>query len=373
MEPLRVCIDRPRPDVQYVPGQARIALLRAKLFQTGTTLRVKFSASSTVAQRKEAQSSFEEIMRYANIDFRIATGTAKGDVRVTFDPSGGAWSYIGTDILTMPSNRATMNLGFNDAGTYLHEICHTLGAIHEHQNPKGGIRWNKEQVYRDLSGPPNHWDRETIDHNMFEAYSDDQLNGTEFDPKSIMLYAIPKSWTLDGFSSTPNSVLSPKDKAWLAKQYPGRFTPEPEEPSVIEIPLFKLRPTGYNIGQPGERDMYAFSVDTPGRVRIEAMGPTTVVMRLFGPNSKTDLIGQTNNVGLSPDFNARMDKNLNPGKYWVQVTHADPSGTGEYALRFIQFADNDTLLQSDESKGVVIRSPVAIVPGEYNLTRLGGI
>ena len=50
----------------------------------------------------------------------------------------------------------------------LHEFGHALGLIHEHQNPIQAIDWNKPAVIADLSGPPNNWDRDTIEHNMFE-------------------------------------------------------------------------------------------------------------------------------------------------------------------------------------------------------------
>ena len=61
--------------------------------------------------------------------------------------SGGSWSYIGTDALHIPKESKTMNLGFIDRSTVMHEFGHALGLIHEHQSPfKGGFGWNKEEV-----------------------------------------------------------------------------------------------------------------------------------------------------------------------------------------------------------------------------------
>lgn len=61
--------------------------------------------------------------------------------------AGGSWSYIGTDALHLPKESASMNLGFVDAATVMHEFGHALGLIHEHQSPfKGGYEWNKEEV-----------------------------------------------------------------------------------------------------------------------------------------------------------------------------------------------------------------------------------
>ena len=115
-----------------------------------------------------------------------------------------------------------MNLGWQDEAVILHEFGHAIGLIHEHQNPVHGIRWNKDVVYRDLGGPPNNWPKATVDFNMFATYDRSQVNATDVDPKSIMLYAIPATWTLDGFSSEPNAVLSDLDKAFIGdpRNYP---------------------------------------------------------------------------------------------------------------------------------------------------------
>ena len=102
----------------------------------------------------------------------------------------------------------------------LHEFGHALGMIHEHQNPEGGIRWNKPAVIADLSGPPNNWDPATIENNMFKKYDPSQGTYTSFDPESIMLYPIPAAWTQDGFSSDMNSELSDADKLLLEQVYP---------------------------------------------------------------------------------------------------------------------------------------------------------
>ncbi|MGH8550794.1 MAG: M12 family metallopeptidase, partial [Methylococcales bacterium] len=94
--------------------------------------------------------------------------TAK--IRISYDSSDGAWSFIGTDASSIPANQPTMNLGFLDGGTAAHEFGHAIGLAHEHQNPAGGIEWNEEVVLRDLSGPPNSWTPKQIRHNVLEKY-----------------------------------------------------------------------------------------------------------------------------------------------------------------------------------------------------------
>jgi hypothetical protein len=54
---------------------------------------------------------------------------------------------------------------------------------------EGGIQWIEAVVIRDLSGPPNFWDEQTIRHNVLKKYSSHQIRGTTFDAQSIMCYA----------------------------------------------------------------------------------------------------------------------------------------------------------------------------------------
>jgi hypothetical protein len=104
----------------------------------------------------------------------------------------------------------------------LHEFGHVLGLIHEHQNPNANIPWNTNLVEKELSGPPNFWDEETIRYNIFRKYPSDVLGEyRDFDPKSIMAYFFAPAWTR-GLDMGNATELSPSDKALVSRIYPGK-------------------------------------------------------------------------------------------------------------------------------------------------------
>ena len=129
-----------------------------------------------------------EWSKYSAIQFHKIDTPIGSDIRVNFTEQG-SWSYIGTDAANIPLESFTMNLGFVDRATVIHEFGHALGLIHEHQSPfEGGFEWNREAVINSLMGPPNFWDMQRIENNMFRRYKKGDLDGTFYDTKSIMHY-----------------------------------------------------------------------------------------------------------------------------------------------------------------------------------------
>jgi hypothetical protein len=296
-----------------------------KLWINGSTLRVRF-LEGTPEQQAVAREQAGWWTRHANLKFDF-NDALDAEIRIAFDSSDGAWSYIGTDAKSIPQNEPTMNLGFLDGGTAAHEFGHAIGLGHEHQNPAGGIEWNEAVVIRDLGRPPNSWTPEQVRHNVLEKYQVNQfLHGTRFDPESIMLYAFPGTWTKSGQGTKFNKVLSEADKAFIASA--EAYPPTSAESTVLAVNGTALEGA---IGKPGEEDIYQFTVAAPAHHIIETTGNTDVVMKLFGPDSQTNLIAEDDDSGAG--FNSKIVKDLPPGKYFVQIRHYNRErGTGAYRI-----------------------------------------
>ena len=153
---------------------------------------------------------------------------ANPDITISFQYDG-SWSCIGN---YSSENRPSMNFGWLYPNTpqeeydrvVLHEFGHAIGLIHEHQNPLGNhIPWNPTKVYAYYKRPPNNWDKDAVDANIFHKYDLSELNATVFDPKSIMLYAIPASLTDGKYSTKANYQISPMDKQLVDSIYRSRI------------------------------------------------------------------------------------------------------------------------------------------------------
>jgi hypothetical protein len=312
-----------------VSGRVRAISPRGKTWINGSALKVHFMGG-TPAEQAVAREQAGWWTRFANLKLDFSGGPDAA-IRVSFDPNDGAWSYIGTDCTGIPFGEATMNLGFLDGGTAGHEFGHAIGLAHEHQNPAGGIQWNEAVVIRELAKSPNFWDEATTRHNVLEKYTADQINGTAFDPDSIMLYFFPASWTLNGIGTKANEVLSAIDKSFIAsaKMYPGVGAPAP---TGTELKVNAEKRTKATIGKVGEEDLYTFSASKDGRYVVDTAGPTDMVMKLFGPTSPTALLAEDDDSGTG--LNARIAADLVSGQYFVQVRHYNKQGgTGKYSIK----------------------------------------
>lgn len=163
----------------------------------------------------------ERIQPLVNLRLEFVDDPTQANIRISFDPDGGAWSLVGTDALHQKTG-ATMNLGWFDAPTVMHEFGHMLGMIHEHQNPRGEkIKWNDAAVYKWAKATQG-WSEKMTEQNIIDRYDISSINGSNFDPQSIMLYFFPGSLTTNNKGTHQNLELSGLDVEWISKMYPTK-------------------------------------------------------------------------------------------------------------------------------------------------------
>jgi hypothetical protein len=148
---------------------------------------------------------------------------------IDFTFNGKTYSYT-TDFKNATRNYCstgpnTCSSGWVPGATVIHEFCHALGMLHEHQNNlfnSNSIKLDKNAVieyYRNIG-----MTAEDASNNVLTRYScetgDCQYEGSRFDARSIMLYALPDDWVIGTNPTKPNFILSELDKEWLRKQYP---------------------------------------------------------------------------------------------------------------------------------------------------------
>jgi hypothetical protein len=249
-------------------------------FSDGTTRFVSWVGAEN--QRQAVRDAFAAWKATGTgLEFREVSDRSEAEIRIGFQQGDGSWSYVGRDVLAQGVDARTMNFGWDLTTTHgrstaLHEIGHTLGMPHEHQNPFAGIVWNEQAVYDHLGGPPNNWDRGTTFHNVLRKLDPAEVEGSDWDPDSIMHYAFPAGLITApaqyGNGIRPPGTLSALDRGFVARWYPDD-TPEPEL-------LRPFRSVKLSIGAGEQAD---FRIEPRGtrRYRIGTFGASDTVIVLF--------------------------------------------------------------------------------------------
>ena len=194
-----------------------------------STLTVRFLDGEQVVKDRVKKYA-NEWSKYANVKF-VFVDSGPADIRISFKLDG-SWSYVGKCInSSLTQDEATMNYGWltpetpddEYARVVLHEFGHALGFVHEHQHPYSPIPWNVQVVY-DYYWRTLMWDKEEVDRNIIDKYSAQVTNFSDFDPDSIMIYAIPNDVTIGNYETTWNKKLSRLDKEFVSRWYPYYIT-----------------------------------------------------------------------------------------------------------------------------------------------------
>ena len=151
----------------------------------------------------------ERIVPLVQLNIVFVDDVNESDVRISFNRNSGCWSLLGTDAMDEKDlSKSTMNFAWFDVSTVMHEFGHMLGMIHEHQNPKGkGIEWNEKAVFK-WAGETQQWNAEKTQKNILDKYDKKDINGSDFDPLSIMLYFFPANLDIkqQRYLSKPKTV-----------------------------------------------------------------------------------------------------------------------------------------------------------------------
>jgi hypothetical protein len=335
---------RPMVFAANVSGERQRALvMNSSKWVNGTALRYAFfsnterfrSFAGTTQLKSQVRKAFARWTEAGiGLRFEEVSDVANAQVRIGFLEGDGHWSYIGREILQQGADDRTMNLDPSDAissGAYgvdvaCHEIGHTLGFPHEHQNPKAGIVWNEEAVYRTLGGPPNNWSRETTFHNIIEKIAPDEVQGSAWDPNSIMHYpfeagliASPAEFQ-DGL--TPPGGLSERDISWVRTFYP----PLAKNDEKV-LPLLQSERLQFN---PGQKRSYLLKPTATRYYELRTFGLSDTVVVLYERSSDGTERYLTADDDSGEERNAYIRRRLQAGRtYLMRLRLYYASAAGE--------------------------------------------
>jgi hypothetical protein len=324
---MRLC-NLPRVSERVLPkdiDHKREHLLRvlATKWVNGTLLRYCFldqpaEYAGSDEQKKVVRDGFNVWMKLGiGIKFEEVSNPGDAQVRIGFLQDGQTWSAVGREILQVGPNERTMNFGWSlledprgvDVPT--HEIGHTLGFPHEHQNPTAGIVWNEDAVY-DWATKTQGWTKEDTDRNIISKIVPDEIEGSSWDANSIMHYAFmaglinePEQYR-NGL--TPAGGLSERDITWVRTFYP------PLDPTTYSD-LTLNTPVPLSLGYGEQRD-FTFVPDETRTHDIATSGESDTVMVLFEEkNGKR--IQLAANDDSAEDFNSHISWGLTKGNRYV--------------------------------------------------------
>jgi hypothetical protein len=327
------------PDVS--PDRARLIAFVSKKWVNGTTLRYCFFEkdpwAGPSAQKDIVRQGFDIWTKTGiGIKFEEVRDIAAAEIRIGFLQGDGSWSYVGRDVVDIPRRfERTMNFGWDlqadprGVDVPVHEIGHTLGFPHEHQNPFAGLVWEEDAVYRYFGGPPNHWDRPTTEFNILRKLSPDEVHGTDWDPDSIMHYAFPAGLIVEPpqFFRTglrPRGGLSSKDLAQVQLFYPPHndaANPELKPLRSHSLALAPAEQANFTIQPTATRDY-----------TVQTFGGSDAVMVLFeDQNGNLRYVAGDDDSGT--DKNANITVRLVAGRHYVlRLRMYSSFDTGEIAI-----------------------------------------
>ncbi|MBF2006587.1 MAG: matrixin family metalloprotease [Chlorogloeopsis fritschii C42_A2020_084] len=302
----------------------RLIQLIAKKWVNGTKLRYYFFENDPLRagndQKDIVRQGFEIWKNVGiGIKFEEVRDISEAEIRIGFRQGDGAWSYLGRDVIDIPGQgEQTMNFGWDlrsdprGVDVPVHEIGHTLGFPHEHQNPFAGIEWNEEAVYEYFGGPPNNWPRETTYFNVLRKLATGEVQGSQWDPNSIMHYGFPA-----GLINQPQQYRQGINPAGGLSEHDIQqvrlFYPPLEESSYPELKPFRSEVLSL---APAEQKNYIINPPATRKYTIQTFGESDTVMVLF-EDQNGDLKYVDGDDDSGTDHNSQIVIRLYQGRRYV--------------------------------------------------------
>jgi hypothetical protein len=211
----------------------RIAVVTTKYWgPAGVKLTVGFLDSPPTDLRKRILLHMNAWAKTANISFVETRKNAQVRIARQGGADGGYWSYLGTEILEIDDDEATMNLeGFTMqmpesefVRVVRHETGHTLGFPHEHMRRQLVKKIDRQKAI-DFFRRTQGWSKQEVIQQVLTPLEESTLRATaKADPNSIMCYQIPGFLTKDGKPILGGKDIDAQDAAFAAAIYakPGK-------------------------------------------------------------------------------------------------------------------------------------------------------
>ena len=342
-----LCRNLPRPvrplppAVMADPRRAAAILSTNSKWVNGTVLHYCFFAAGHFSvPKKQADAVRGAFAKWkaigVGLEFVEVSQLSEAEVRIGYSTAdGSSASAVGRDVLNVPLDEPTTVYGWDlttsyGSGTALHELGHVFGMEHEHQNPFAGIKWHEQAVYDSLAKPPNSWDHDTTFHNILEKLTPQQVQGSAWDPDSIMEYEFepglidePEQYDVHGL--TPPGTLSAADRQWALKWYPplqaSLMTLQPFQPAVLDLAA-------------GQQADFSIKPMASRKYKIETKGASDTLLVLFEDiNGVPRYLSGDDDSG--EDRNASITYKLFQGRnYIVRLRLYHPGMSGKTSLMY---------------------------------------
>lgn len=226
----RAIIEKDYSHIMAISGRNKeklieLALVKSDMWENHSELRIYIKPHVFDPSLNNLIETYaNEWVPYSGITFQFVQRLS-AEIIIELNGLGYHKSYIGKNALPFSlKNLPTMSLGIGNEirpeyirRPILHEFGHALGCIHEHQSPASTIKWNEAAAIRTYSF--GGWSATDVQENLFRKFTQSKITNSIFDPKSIMIYPIDSSLTLDGYEVPWNTQMSDQDKTFMKETY----------------------------------------------------------------------------------------------------------------------------------------------------------